>query len=191
MLPLLIAALAVPQDDAADKTPPDFRKAMEMAAAAGEPGDAHKVLDKMAGTWDVEARAYFAPGAPPAVSRGTQVNRWTLGGRWLNGEYEGDFMGRPFAGLARYGHDNTRGQYVSTWTDTYTTGLMTETGTYDAATKTLTMTGEVTDPLTNQAATAKSVTRFESADRYTVTSYGGPGDADAKTIELIYTRKQD
>ena len=129
---LLTAAPAVAQDDAAPgaAAAPDaaMMRAWQRAAA---PGPGHARLDAMVGAWDVAGTIYMGPGVPPIASAGTQVNRWTLGGRWLNGEYEGAFMGMPFSGLSRWGYDNAARKYVSTWTDTASTGLTTDTGTYD------------------------------------------------------------
>ena len=189
---LLWSALCLPlagpvQDDA----PTDEAAMMEAWTKAAAPGPAHKQLDRFAGTWDVKSTIYLAPGAPPVTSAGTQTNEWTLGGRWMNGRFEGTFMGMPFEGLSRMGYDNVKQRYVSTWTDTASTGLMTDEGTYDPETKTFNYLGKVTDPVSGEEYVSKSVIQVEGPDRFTITSYGGPDPDDLpKSMELVYTRKK-
>ena len=101
-------------------------------------------------------------------------------------------MGQPFEGLSRFGYDNVEKKYVSTWTDNFSTGLMIDRGSYDAKTKTWTMTGTVTDPMTGQEMDSKSVIEIEGPDKYTITAYGGPAGGElAKSMVLIYTRKAE
>ena len=177
---------ATPVQEGPEPSPEEAMKAY-MAAAA--PGPAHRELDRFAGTWDVTVKAYLQPGAPPAVSAGTQTNRWTLGGRWMNGDYAGSFLGAPFEGLWRIGYDNAAKEYVGTWTDTVSTGLLIDRGNYDADANTFTVLGTAADPMSGEESVSKSVYEFDGPDEFTVTSYGGPDPEDmSKTMELIYTR---
>ena len=170
---------------------PSPEEAMKAYMAAAAPGPAHRELDRFAGTRDVTVEAYLRPGAPPAVSTGTQTNRWTLGGRWMNGDYAGTFLGAPFEGLWRIGYDNTAKEYVGTWTDTVSTGLLIDRGDYDARADAFTLTGTATDPVSGGKVVSKSIYEFDGPDKFTVTSFGGPGPDDLpKTMELIYTRKR-
>ena len=195
--PVLTAALLLPLAPAAPQEADAVAPADPQQAwmAAAEPGDAHKILDAMAGTWETAGKFYMGPDAPPVVGTGTQTNTWTLGGRWLDGKYEGTFMGMPMEGRSRFGHDNLKGEYVSTWTDTFSTGLMVDRGTYDEKAKTITLLGEAADPVSGRTIYTKSVITLAGPDEFTIVTRGtAPGAAKDslmfKTMELTYTRKK-
>src|SRR5262245_6517189 len=70
-----------------------------------KPGPEHKLLAKMAGTWDARVKAYFDPSKPPAESTGVMKRDMILDGRFLREEYTGDIAGSPFRGLGLVGYD--------------------------------------------------------------------------------------
>src|ERR1043165_7932011 len=111
--------------DEPKKSEADMQKAMmEAWMKASTPGDAHKKLDNMVGTWDVTVKSWMAPGEPPMESTGTAMNQWVLGGRWMEEKFTGSFMGMPFQGIGYTGYDNIKKQYVGTWMDNMTTAMM-------------------------------------------------------------------
>ena len=68
------ATLASAQEAKAKKAaaaPMDEKAAMDAMMKAGAPGDAHKKLEAMTGTWDAKVTSWMAPGKPPIESTGT------------------------------------------------------------------------------------------------------------------------
>ena len=106
---------------------------MKKMAEGGTPGPAHKVLDALAGEWNVESRWWMAPDAPPAESKGTSKRHWALGGRYVQEEFSGEMMGAPFQGIGFTGYDNMKKKYVGVWMDSMSTAMFTTEGTADAA----------------------------------------------------------
>src|SRR6185369_14935429 len=104
------------------------KAAMEAMMKAMTPGDAHKLLDGMAGTWDAKVTMWMAPGQEPTVSTGTSENSWVLGNREMMEKFSGTFMGMPFSGIGYTGYDNIKKQYWGTWMDSMSTGMMMSTG---------------------------------------------------------------
>ena len=79
-------------------------------------------------------------------------------------------------------------QSVSDWMDTMGTGIMRDTGTWDAATRTISSTGTSKDPM-GTTWTTRSTTRLESADRMVFTMYGKNEDvSEMKMMEIVYAR---
>src|SRR5437588_309223 len=79
--------------------------------AAGTPGPAHKALEALVGNWKAEVKCWMEPGAPPHVSQGTAKASWVLNGRFLEEEFHGEMMGRPFTGRSLMGYDNIKQTY--------------------------------------------------------------------------------
>jgi len=93
------ASSAMAQEKKAAEMPPDAKAAMEAMQKAATPGDAHKKLDAMIGTWDAKVSMWMDPSKPPEVSTGTSENKWVLGNRYVEMQYQGTFMGQPFSGI--------------------------------------------------------------------------------------------
>ncbi|MBR90916.1 MAG: hypothetical protein CMO66_06580 [Verrucomicrobiales bacterium] len=92
-----------------------------------KPGEHHKHLKMMAGTWDVESKMYMIPGQ---VMKGTyvEVARIQPGGFWLISNIEGKVMGMPFHGHTVLGYEARKKQYTGIWVDSFASILVTSTG---------------------------------------------------------------
>src|ERR1700693_2692208 len=135
-------------DDAkkpANKPPMDEKTAMEMMQKLATPGEGHKRLDVLVGSWTAKASMWMDPSKPPQMTEGTSEQKWVLGGRFLEQRFEGQMMGGPFSGLGYTGYDNYKKQYLSTWMDTLGTATLVLTGTFDKAGKILTSSGKMDD----------------------------------------------
>ena len=84
---------------------------IKKAEAAGTPGAAHKALEPLVGNWTAEVKSWMTPGAPPTVSQATAKSTWVMNGRFVQQEFTGDFMGKPFRGVGLTGYDNTKKKY--------------------------------------------------------------------------------
>jgi hypothetical protein len=170
---------------------PDEKAMMEAMAKAATPGEPHKQLTAMAGTWDAKIKMWMKPGDPPAESAGTATRTAVLGGRYLEEKFDGTFMGQPFAGQGMTGYDNVTGKYVGTWADTMSTGVMNTTGAMDKGGKSVTFKGSMVDPMTKKASPFRQKMTMNDADHQTLEMWGaGPDGKNYKMMEIAYTRKK-
>lgn len=124
----------------------DPEQMMEMMREWAEPTEHHKVLEKMAGSFD--CRASFSMGGPEAVTAtGSAEQQTVLGGRYVTQHFTmPEFMGQPFEGMGATGYDKGKGKYVSIWIDNFSTNFTLMEGEYDRASDTMTWTGEAAYP---------------------------------------------
>src|ERR1041385_5580373 len=94
---------------------PDQQEMQKRMEAAATPGPAHKALDALTGEWKAEVKCWHQPGAGPEVSRATAKTRWILNGHFLEEEFHGEMMGKPFTGRSLIGYDNTRQRFNMIW----------------------------------------------------------------------------
>ena len=198
---LILSALAAATLATAEETkkpadkpaaaPMDDKAMMDAWMKVATPGDAHKRLDPVVGTWDAKIMMWMAPGAPPQESTGISENKWVLGGRFVEQRYEGTFMGQPFSGVGYTGYDNYKKKYIGTWMDTMGTMMMVSQGTSDATGKTFSMTSTMDDIMTGKPATVKSDLKIVDADHHVMEMWApDPAGKQFKTMEIHYTKKK-
>ena len=160
---------------------------------ASKPAKEHALLQQLAGTWKASFK-FLMPGMPGAGSgTGTPTATETdelLGELWVVARYDDPgMMGGRFSGAELLGYDPAKKKYVSAWADNQSTELALQEGTYDAATRTLTLSGESSDPMSGQKGTVRTVVRWSDDDHRSQTMFvPGPGGKEMQLFEITYER---
>jgi hypothetical protein len=207
---LLSGAIALPlfaQDK--DATKKDANKAasqpseadmMAMMLELGKPGENHKLLEGMVGSWTYTMKMWMTPdpNTPPTESSGTTVSRSLMGGRYFLSEHNGKMkMPGPdgkltevdFSGMGIEGYDNVQKKFVSSWIDNMSTSITRSEGSYDAATKTLTYHAEF-EMMPGMKTKVRQVIKITDKDNHTFEWYENQGGKEVRTMEITYTRKK-
>jgi uncharacterized protein DUF1579 len=185
----VVSALAQdkPKEPAAPAMSAAEMEAMQKAATPGEP---QKRLGRLVGDWTFTNTMWMAPGQPPATSTGTMHGVALMGGRYVEHTWKGDMMGMPFEGRGTDGYDNVGKQYVSSWLDNMSTGIMYSTGSCDAAGKVCNYSGEMWDPMSGKKITSRSTITWMDDNTFKNEMYGpGPDGKDMKWMEIVAKRK--
>jgi Protein of unknown function (DUF1579) len=154
------------------------------------PGEPHKHLARLAGDWTYTSKMWMDPSQPAMESGGTMHAETLLGGRYVEHHWKGNFMGQAFEGRGTDAYDNVAKQYVSSWIDNMSTGIMYSTGTCDDAGKVCTQSGDMWDPMTGQKTTSKSTITWKDDNTFTMEMFGkGPSGQEMKMMEITATRK--
>lgn len=188
-LALLCSAPLAAQETAAPAMTPEMQAMVEAYQKAGTPGDEHKKLTAMAGTYDLTIKAWHAPNTPPTTDPGTATRKMILGDRVMVEEVSSQMMGMPFSGQGLHGFENVTGKYWSTWNDSMSTGLMVSEGTCDAS-MSCTYTGTYNDPVSKKPLTSRMTTRWTDANTEVFEMYGpGPDGKETKMMEITYRKR--
>lgn len=172
----------------------EMKQMMEMAKL----NENHKLLASTAGTWSYTVKMWMDPAGKPTESTGTATRKAIMDGRYVSGEYTGKFkMPGPdgkmtemnFIGMSMDGYDNVKKKFVAGWVDNMGTGIMTMDGTYDAATKTFTYTGEY-EMMPGMKEKVRQLIKMPDATHMTMEYYEDRGHGEAKTMEINYTKKK-
>ena len=165
----------------------DMAEMMKTAA----PGEHHKRLNEFVGHWTTHTKMWMAPGQPAMESDGTMDADWIMGGRYLVAHHKGIMMGMPFEGQEIDGYDNLSGKYVQSWIDNMGTGIISLSGSCDdAACKSVTTSGEMTDPMTKEKGIYKSVTTYLGPGSFKYESYWVANGNSTKMMEMTGTRQK-
>jgi len=155
------------------------------------PGEGHKALESLVGTWDYTVTWWETPESQPQKSTGTSEVKWIMEGRFLEQTAKGTAMGQEFQGMGLMGYDNMKKEYTGVWIDNMGTGIMTSAGTYDPETKSFTEKGSFSCPQEDGEKAFRGVTTIDGPDKYTYEMYASGKDGkEARMMEIVYTRKK-
>jgi len=161
----------------------EMQKKME---AAGTPGPAHKALEPLVGNWKAEVKCWAEPGGSPDVTQGTAKTSWTLNGHFLEEEFHGEMMGKPFTGRSLMGYDNIKQTYNTVWVSDTQTSIFTSEGKAETGNKVITLEGKGNCPATGRKdIPMKTVFRIVSPNEHVFEMFND----GAKMMEITYTRK--
>jgi hypothetical protein len=166
----------------------EMAKMKELSKTVAE----HDIIKNFAGNWHAEVKTWEPSQTDPTSSKGTMKCRLLHGGRYLQGDFTGEFMGEPFSGTLMWAFNRVDARYESTWCDSISTGIMTATGHASADGKSVESTGTFRMPGADgklMEITQREKTTMVSKDKYTLETWHGAKDqGEMKVMEITYTR---
>jgi Protein of unknown function (DUF1579) len=140
-----------------------------------KPGPEHMKLKEAEGTWDATIKG------KDGDSKGTLMCKVDLNGLWLLEHFTADLGGTKFEGRGATSYDPAKKKYVNVWIDTMSTSPMVTEGNFDAATKTMTMVGNMPTPDgKNMKCTLTTVAKDSNTKHFTL-----KGVMDGKEFEMV------
>ncbi|TWW01199.1 DUF1579 domain-containing protein [Chitinophaga pinensis] len=155
-----------------------------------KPGPVHEMIAKSDGEWSYEMSMWMDPSQPPTKGNGTTVNKMVLGGRYQESVHKSTIMGMPFEGHGLMAYDNAKKIFQSSWVDNMGTGIMNMEGTWDDATKSITFTGKMYEPMSGKDMGVKEIFKIIDDDHHHMEMYMVNDGKEVKTMEIDFTRKK-
>ena len=129
-----------------------------------KPGPEHDMLKKLEGDYETT----MSMGGKE--TKGSASYKMILGGLWLSSTFEGEIEGQKFSGHGLDTYDPAKKKFVMIWVDSMSATPLNMDGTYDAATKKLTASGEMTGP-DGKPGKVTGVTEYKDADTMIFSMY--------------------
>jgi hypothetical protein len=148
-----------------------------------KPGPEVALLKEFAGDWDASITSQGSK------SRGLNTSRLAVGGLWLVDDFKGGFAGAPFEGHSITSYDSTKKRYVNVWVDSMSPSPLISEGTYDKATKTLSMTGTTAVPGGGKMTFKQTTVTKDANTRVFSLKGAGPDGKDMVLMEVTYKRR--
>ena len=167
----------------------DMQAMMEVYKKVGTPGEPHKLLAKLEGSWTTKSRGWEG-GKQAMESTGTCEQKLVLDGHYLQQIYTGDMMGAPFTGINLLGYNNHTKKYESVWLDSMSTAIYFFAGAGSADGRTITQECSYDDPVKGPAVW-RSVTRIKDDNTLEFEMFITPkGGKEEKMMEMTVSRKE-
>ena len=171
------------------EAPMDSASMMKSWQAYMTPGQPHKMMAMGNGTWDEEVKMFMSPGAPPEIMKATATNSMTLNGLYQVSVTKGSYNGMPFEGRSTTGYNNMTKKYQNSWIDNMGSGMINMEGTYDDATKTISLSGKETDPMTGKENPVRQTMKFVDDKNQYIEMFATRNGKEDKTMEIRLTKK--
>lgn len=172
------------------KSDTDKEEMMKRCEEAGRPGPGHQALEHYVGDWKAEVKCWMEPGGPANVSQGTAKVNWVMNGRFLEEDFRGEMMGKPFRGRTVTGFDNVTQIYRSVWISDMQTSMFVSEGRAENGNKVLTLRGTTSCPIKERGdIPMKLVLRVLGPDKHIFEMFDESQGPNAKTMEITYTRQ--
>jgi hypothetical protein len=172
--------------DMSAKSGMDKEEMMKRVQAAGTPGVGHEALEAFEGDWNVEVKSWMDPSGPADTSHGKAKVRWIFEGRFLEEEFHGQMMGKPFTGRGLFGFDNTKQKFNSVWIDDVNTAMYTSEGKGENGNKIITLEGKASCAASGQKdVPMKQIFRVLGPDKHVLEMFHD----GRKAMEITYTRQ--
>jgi hypothetical protein len=161
------------------------------AAATPAPATPEALLKALAGTWNATMQIAAPDDSPPQVINALEVNRPGGDGGWIVSEFTSQMEGRPFEGHGLLAWNPATGKFRRVWADVTAPTPWRSEGTWDAATRTLTMWIDTFDS-SGHPVRWREETLFKEDGSHVFTMYTpGPKNTEAAPITIIYRRRPE
>ncbi|MFD2891281.1 DUF1579 domain-containing protein [Flavobacterium chuncheonense] len=178
-------------EEVVNETPPDSAAVMKAWNDYMTPSKAHEMLAKDTGIWDADM-TFWDPNNPEPQKATSQAEyKMILDGKYQEGKFTGKMWGMDFEGRGLTAFDNAAQEYIATWIDNFGTGLLVTRGAYDENSKTLTMHGNMVDPVTKKEKKVKEVITYIDEDHQKMEMYDlKDNGTEFKTMEILSKRRK-
>ena len=116
-------------------------------AEKSAPGESHRRLLGMVGTWDLEVESRSGPESPWQRTQGRSVCVQALGGRYVVEYWSTNLQGQPFEAMHVLGYDRLAEKFLSIWMDSFSTWPVNSSGRMSSSESVLSLTGSMRDVL--------------------------------------------
>ena len=182
---------------AVPSSPPDQADLTKRMVELSKPGENHKLLASLAGTWEFTGKHFpDDPSEKPIEIKGSCVRKPLWEGRYFLTETTGGKLPMPWADgrevaykdMILDGFDNLKMKFVRAMIDNHwDTGILTYEGNYDAVTRTIAYEAELEDSPRVKTKT-RWLLRIQDNDHYMEEIYEEHDGRQVKGTEIHYRR---
>jgi hypothetical protein len=149
----------------------------------------HKLLQKLAGSWDAEIKIWSAPNMEPKTYQGSELNSLIFDGLFLKQEFSASINNKAVSNLSFLGFDNFRRAFTSFTLESGSPQIVMSRGSISKSGKILTFSAVTTDPVSRLPYRIKSIMTLLNDDQRkleVIETY--PNGDTLKTTEILFTK---
>lgn len=153
------------------------------------PSNVHTLLAEYAGDFKMEITMSMGEGNEPSIVIVESEHIMLLGGRFLEMKQKGMMMGMDYQSILTMGFNNTDKKFALTTITNMGTGTLSLFGEWNEKSKSATLFGELTNPVSKNIIKVKQIVFFIDNDTILIESFDKEGDKpEKKTVEYKLMR---
>ena len=154
------------------------------------PTEIHNMFSQYTGNFTMEMTVGIGSSQPTIFTMDSS-HQMLLGGRFLEMKQQGDIMGMDYQSITTLDFNTTDKQMALTTITNMGTGTLSMFGEWDEKTKSATLYGKLTNPVTKNTIKVKQIISFPDKDTILIESFDQEGDKpEVKTVQYKFIRKQ-
>jgi len=175
-------------------TPEEQAEMMKKYQEMAQPGPEHMKLAELTGNWTYTVKMWMSPAETnPMETEGKGEAKMIIGGRFLQLNNSGSFMGMPFEGMSIIGFDRRGKEYTTVGFDNMGTYWVSAKGTVDTTSGSIVMYGKDEDKAMGFTQEYKFIFDLKSKDNFVFSVvFTDPimsqGTDNFKIMEINYNR---
>ena len=153
------------------------------------PGAPHKMMAEEVGTWNCDMTFWMGPDAKPEKATSTAEIKMVLGGRYQEANYKGTMMGQPFEGKSTLAYNNASKEFTTTFIDNMGTGMMVAMGSWDDASKSMNLKGDMVNPMNGKKTPYREMYTVVDANTRKMEMFDTKDGKEYKSMEIMMKKK--
>lgn len=155
------------------------------------PSNVHTLFKQYEGNFTMDISMSMGDGKEPSIVTVNSEHNMLLGGRFLEMKQHGNMMGMDYQSIITLGFNNTDKKFALTTITNMGTGTLSLFGDWNDKSKSATLSGSLTNPVSKNTITVKQVVTFVDNDTILIESYDKEGDnPEKKTVQYKLSRKK-
>jgi hypothetical protein len=155
------------------------------------PSEVHKLMEKMTGSFKMEITMSMGAGKEPNIVTVNSDNKMLLGGRFLEMKQQGTMMGMDYQSIMTFGFNTIDKKMSLTTITNMGTGTLSLFGVWDENSKSASLKGLLTNPVTQTVINVRQVITFIDDNTILIESYDQEGDKpEIKTVQYKFIRNK-
>ena len=154
------------------------------------PTEIHTLFSQYTGSFKMEMTVSMGKDKEPTIFTINSDHQMLLGDRFLELKQQGDMMGMDYQCVTILGFNTIDKQVALTTITNMGTGTLSMFGEWDEKTKSATLYGQLTNPVTKNTINVKQTISFPDKDTILIESYDQEGDKpEIKSVQYKFIRK--
>ncbi len=154
------------------------------------PTEIHTLFSQYTGSFKMEMTVSMGKDKEPTIFTINSDHQMLLGGRFLKMKQQGDMMGMDYQCITTLGFNTIDKQMALTTITNMGTGTLSMFGEWDEKTKSATLYGQLTNPVTKKTINVKQIVSFPDKDTILIESFDQEGDKpEVKSVQYKFIRK--
>jgi hypothetical protein len=141
------------------------------------------------GSFTLEMSMWMGGALEPTIVTVNSEHEMILGNRYLEMRQQGSMMGMDYQSIFTLGHNNSDESITLVILTNMGTGILSLQGDWDDSTRSATIFGALTNPVTKKSIQIKQIASFLDEDTFLIVNYDLQSDGkEVKTVQYKFTR---